>query len=133
MSKWEHQLEEYNSLIEELVQKVEKGEGELRFDTPFIKVSDIAQQYFCEKKVEMEYLRGKIETDRKILGAKAHEKLLEDSVKIKRRTFWKKIYGNKPIFALEMLLLAKYKDSILAGQPDCILFMRGFARAHILV
>lgn len=126
MSKWEHQLEEYNSLLEQLVQKIKKEEGELRFDRPFIKASDIATQYFCEKKVEMEYLRGKIETERKILGAEAHEKLLEGSIKIKRRNLWKKIYGKKPVLAREMLLLAKYKDVILAGIVDSILFMHGF-------
>ena len=126
MSKWERQLEEYNSLLEQLVQKNKKVEGELRFDRLFIKASDIATQYFCEKKVEMEYLRGKIETERKTLGAEAHEKLLEGSIKIKRRSLWEKIYGDKPVMAREMLLLAKYKGVILAGVLDSILFMRGF-------
>ena len=125
MSKWEHQLEEYNSLLEQVVQKVEKGEGELRFGGPFIKASDVASQYFCEKKVEMLYRYGEIATERKTAGTEAHEKLLEDSVKIKRKDLWKEIYGTKPVFALEMLLLAKYKNLILAGQPDSVLFMRG--------
>ena len=60
MSDWERQLEGYNSLLEQLVQK--RVEEELRFDRPFVKASDIAAQYFCEKKVEMEYLHGKKET-----------------------------------------------------------------------
>ena len=125
MSKREHQLEEYNSLLEQVVQKPEKREGELRFGSPFIKASDVASQYFCEKKVEMRHLHGEIQTERKTLGTEAHEKLLEDSVKIKRKDLWKEIYGTKPVFALEMLLLAKYKNLILAGQPDSVLFMRG--------
>jgi len=125
MNKWERQLEEYNSFLEQVLQKLAKGEGELRFGSPFIKASDIAQQYFCEKKVEMQHLHGEIETERKILGTEAHEKLLEYSVKIKRKDLWKEIYGKKPVFALEMLLLAKYKNLILAGQPDSVLFMRG--------
>jgi len=124
MSDWQRQLEGYNSLLEQLVQK--RVEGELRFDRPFVKASDIATQYFCEKKVEMEYLHGKIETERKTLGAEAHERLLEGSVKIKRRNFWEKIYGDKPVIAREMLLLAKYKGVILAGVLDSILFMHGF-------
>jgi len=126
MSQWEHQLEEYNFLLKKLVQRIKKGEGELKFDSHFVKASDIAAQYFCEKKVEMEHLHGWIETERKILGTEAHEKLLEDSVEITRKDLWKRIYGKKPIFALEMRLLAKYKNLILAGQPDSILFMRGF-------
>jgi len=125
MSELERQLEEYNSLLGQIIQKTKKGEGELRFDNSFIKASDIASQYFCEKKVEMQHLHGEIETERKTLGTEAHEKLLEDSVKIKRKDLWKEIYGKKPVFALEMPLLAKYKNLILAGQPDSVLFMRG--------
>jgi hypothetical protein len=53
MNEGERQLEEYNSLLEQVIQKSMKGEGELRFGNPFIKASDIASQYFCEKKVEM--------------------------------------------------------------------------------
>jgi len=126
MRKMQNQLEKFHSLVEQLVQKIRKEEGELRFGRPFIKASEIATQYFCEKKVEMQHLHGEIETERKILGTEAHEKLLEGTIKIKRRDLWKKIYGEKPILAPEMLLLAKYKDVVLAGQPDCVLFMRGF-------
>jgi hypothetical protein len=125
MNEGKHQLEEYNSLLEQVIQKSMKGEGELRFGNPFIKASDIASQYFCEKKVEMQHLHDEIETERKTLGTEAHEKLLEDSVKIKRKDLWKEIYREKPVFALEMPLLAKYKNLILAGQPDSVLFMRG--------
>ena len=88
MKKWERQLEEYAFLIKQLVKKQEKGEGELRFNRCLIKASDIAEQYFCEKKVEMQYLHGEIETEAKILGIEAHEKLLEDTIKIKTSDLW---------------------------------------------
>jgi len=126
MSRWKHQLEDYNSLVKELLEKREKGESGLRFNRPFILASDIAEQYFCEKKVEMQYLHGEIETEEKTIGTEAHEKLLENSVKIKRRELWQKMYGTRPVFALEMLLLAKHKDVILAGRPDSVLFQNGF-------
>lgn len=125
MSKWEQQLEEYNSLIKQLIEKQKKEEGELRFNRLLIKASDIAEQYFCEKKVEMQYLHGEVETEEKTIRTEAHGKLLEDSVKVKTRILWQKIYGKKPIFALEMLLLAKHKDVVLAGRPDCVLFQKG--------
>ncbi|MEM2102347.1 MAG: PD-(D/E)XK nuclease family protein [Candidatus Bathyarchaeia archaeon] len=124
MSMWEKQLNKFTSLIKQLIQEREKGK--LRFNRSFIIASDIAQQYFCEKKVEMQYLEGVIETESKMLGAEAHEKLLEDSIKIERRTLMKKIYGPEPIFAFEMLLLAKYKKVIIAGRPDSIIFQNGF-------
>jgi hypothetical protein len=47
-------------------------------------------------------------------------------VKVRREELWRKIYGDKPVFALEVFLLAKYGDVILAGKPDSVLFHRGF-------
>ncbi len=126
MSEWKRQLEEYNSLLEQFVQEIKKGEGELRFDRFGIRASDIAQQFFCEKKVEMQYLHGDKETETKKQGAIAHEKLLEGSEKVTRQNLWEKIHGKKPVFALELLLLTRYKNLILAGSPDCVLFENGF-------
>jgi len=126
MTKWERQLEKYDSLLGQIVQKIKEERGDLRFNNPFIKASDVALQYFCEKKVEMEYLHGKIKTERRILGTEAHEKLLEGSTKIKRKDLWKKIYKKVTVLASEMPLIAEYKGVALAGRPDSILFYRGF-------
>lgn len=125
MRKWELQLKRHDALLKELSEEQEKGEGRLRFKRPFVLVSDIAQQYFCEKKVEMQYLHGEVETERKMTGTEAHEKLLEGSIKAKREDVWKNIHGSAPIFAMEMLLLSKHKDVILAGRPDSVLFQKG--------
>lgn len=76
----------------------------------------------------MEHLHGEVETEAKAIGTEAHEKLTEDSVKVKREQLWQHIYGDKPVFCLEMLLLAKYGDVFLAGKPDSVLFKRGFPR-----
>lgn len=73
----------------------------------------------------MQYQHGEIETEAKTIGTEAHEKLLQDSVKIKRRELWQKIHGKKPVFALEMFLLAKHGDVVLADRPDSILFQNG--------
>ena len=106
MSGWARQLEEYNSLLKQVIQKTKKGEGELRFDNSCVRASDVASQYFCEKKVEMQYLYGEIETETKNQGTEAHEKLLEGSEEVSRQNLWEKIHGKKPVFALELLLLA---------------------------
>jgi hypothetical protein len=105
-----------------------KGESTLRFDRSVIIASDIAEQYFCEKKVELQYLYGEVETEEKSIGTEGHEKLLEGSVQVDREMLWKEIYGKKPIFALEMLLLARYNDVVLAGRPDSVLFQNGYPR-----
>jgi len=126
MRKWEIQLKTYNALAKELLEKRKKGESGLRFNRPSILASDIAEQYFCEKKVEMHYLHGEVETEEKNIGTGAHEKLLEGAMKTNRRELWQKIYDKKPVFALEMLLLAKYRGLILAGRPDSVLFQKGY-------
>ena len=62
MITWKQQLEKYNSLLEQIANGKEKKEGELRFNRCIIRASDVAGHYYCEKKVEMGYLYGEVET-----------------------------------------------------------------------
>ena len=126
MTTWKQQLKKYNSLLETISEKKEKNEGELRFNRSTIRASDVAGQYYCEKKIEMEYLYGEVETETKNQGTEAHENLLEGSEAVDREEIWKAIYGKKPVLALEWLLSAEYNDVILTGQPDSVLFENGF-------
>ncbi|MGA3290796.1 MAG: hypothetical protein ABSD42_11230 [Candidatus Bathyarchaeia archaeon] len=107
MTDWKAQLETFDSLLRELSQNQREQNGRLRFDRPFVIASDVASQFYCEKKVEMQYIHGKVETEAKHIGTEVHEKLTEDSIKVKRAELWQKIYGTKPVFALEMFLLSK--------------------------
>lgn len=124
MADWKAQLERFDSLLKALSRKQDEN-GKLRFNRSFVIASDIASQYYCEKKVEMQYLPGEVETESKNIGTEAHEKLTENSLKVKREELWRKIYGPQPVFALEMFLLAKYNDVLLAGKPDSVLFSHG--------
>jgi len=126
MTTWKQQLKKYNSLLEKIGDRKEKNEGELSFNRFTIRASDVAGQYYCEKKIEMEYLYGEVETETKNQGTEAHENLLEGSEKVCREDLWKAIYSKEPVLALEWLLLAEYKDIILTGQPDSVLFENGF-------
>jgi CRISPR/Cas system-associated exonuclease Cas4 (RecB family) len=110
------------SFLKELA---EAREGILKFGKKVVAASDIAEQFFCEKKVEMQYLHGEIETEAKIVGTEAHGKLLEDAVRVKREELWQKIYGRNPVLALEPLFFEKFNDIIVAGKPDAILFRNG--------
>lgn len=125
MNSWEKHLGDFDSLLGSLIERQKKGEGELKFNRHCVAVSDIAQQYFCEKKVEMQHLHGEVDRDEKILGTEAHEKLLEGTMEIKRRELWKKIFDQEPVLTAEMLLLAKYADVILVGVADSVLFVKG--------
>ena len=122
MLSWERQVKEFCSIRRQIAEKNSLG---LRFNRILIGASDVADQFFCEKKVEMRYTYGKIETLEKIRGAQAHEKLLEGMAKIDLADLWKKIYAAKPLYVSEMFLLARYKEIILAGVPDAIVFNSG--------
>jgi CRISPR/Cas system-associated exonuclease Cas4 (RecB family) len=124
--EWKLQLEAFYSLLNEIRQTSQGQTGKLRFNRQFVIASDIADQFYCEKKVELTYLHGEVETEAKNNGTEAHENLTADSQKVKREKLWCSIYGNKPIFALEMFLLIKHGDVLLAGRPDSVLFHRGF-------
>jgi hypothetical protein len=126
MITWKQQLQKYNFLLELVRHKKEKNEGDLRFSRCTIRASDVAGQYYCEKKIEMEYLYGEVETETKNQGTAGHENLLEGSKAVDREEIWKSVYGKEPVLALEWLLLGEYKDIILAGQPDAVLFENGF-------
>jgi len=128
MNQPEKQLQEYYQLLGVIAQRREKRESELRFNRVFLTASDIAQQYFCEKKVEMQYRLGRVETEAKALGTEAHEKLVEDTTKIDRKGLWHKIYGSTPILAFEMPLVARHRDIIIDGIPDSVLFERGLPK-----
>ena len=126
MTTWKQQLKKYNSLLEKILERKEKNEAELRFNRSTIRASDVAGQYYCEKKIEMEYLYGEVETETKNQGTAGHENLLEGSEVVEQEDLWKSVYRKEPVLALEWLLLGEYKDIILAGQPDSVLFENGF-------
>ncbi|MEJ2241936.1 MAG: PD-(D/E)XK nuclease family protein [Candidatus Bathyarchaeota archaeon] len=125
MDIWKSQLEKYNSLLKLIDAKKENSKELLRFDRCTIRASDVAGQYYCEKKIEMKYLYGDVETETKNQGTAAHEKLLEGAEIVDQESLWKTVYGKEPVLAMEWLLLSEYEDVILTGQPDSVLFENG--------
>jgi len=124
MDEWRLQLEKFEGLLSQIGQCRDES-GKLRFSRSTIIASDVASQFYCEKKVEMQYLHGKVETEEKRCGSQAHENMTEDSLEVKSEELWQKIYGEEPIYALEMFLAAQYQGVMLAGAPDSVLFRRG--------
>ncbi len=125
MITWKQQLERYNALLELIANRKERKEELLRFSRCTVMASDVSGQYFCEKKVEMAYLYGEVETETKNQGTEAHQNLLEGTQEASQEDVWKAVYSKEPVLALEWLLLAEYGDIILAGQPDSVLFENG--------
>ncbi|MGC9014955.1 MAG: PD-(D/E)XK nuclease family protein [Thermoproteota archaeon] len=82
----------------------------------------LAEQYYCEKKVEMALLQGKEETLEMKLGKEAHEHLLKGTTVVEREQLLNKIYSGKPVLVREMLLIGKHKDVVIIGLADAVCF-----------
>ncbi|MCX6655481.1 MAG: hypothetical protein NTY03_10225, partial [Candidatus Bathyarchaeota archaeon] len=105
---------------------LDAGQSErLRFNRIYVKASTIAEQFYCEVKVEMGYLHGRVETETKREGSEGHETLQSGSLEAERGEILRKIFSGEPIIVHELPFLAGYRDVILAGQPDAILFKGG--------
>ncbi|MBM3291790.1 hypothetical protein FJY84_03840 [Candidatus Bathyarchaeota archaeon] len=100
----------------------------LRFDKQILFVNEIAGQYFCEKKLEMQHIHGRVETDLKTMGAEAHEMLIDDSEKVSQEELFLEIQKKKQVIAYEMKLLGEYRNITLFGRPDCVFFDKGIPK-----
>ena len=108
-----------------LRKELKKKEGNLRFNRKSINVSDIASQFYCEKKVELGYIHGTLKTEEMKIGKKAHEKLIEGYKEVKLKEIWKKIYTKTHYWLAEFPFLVKYKNIFLIGKPDLVYFING--------
>lgn len=115
----------------DLFQQIVANPNPYRFDKKCINVSDVASQYYCEKEVELKYLHGEVETEEKLFGRDAHEKLIEHFKKTSSKKGWKRIFSSRPYIVPEALFLAKYNDLFFAFIPDRIIFEKGIPRLLI--
>jgi CRISPR/Cas system-associated exonuclease Cas4 (RecB family) len=98
---------------------------QIRFNIRGLAASIIAEQYYCEKKVEMQQQFGRVETETKLQGLEAHESLLAEAEEVTREQLLEEILSGQPVVAHEMPLMARHGDIFLVGQPDAILFRDG--------
>lgn len=122
MSKtpWKDRLLTLRQTIEELKEK-----PSLRHGSPFVFVSDISEQFYCEKKVELTYKLGKVETQAMQEGTKLHEEI----TKMEKATLERIIEGiaNAPLFSARFPLIAEIEGLPVCGVPDAMGFFAGTA------
>ncbi len=107
-------------------QRLRSPEGyKLRFDKPYLRASEIAEQYYCEKKVEMTNIHGRVETETKRQGSEGHESLLAESTIVDRGDVLEEIFYGDQVIIQEMPLLAEHSGVPLVGQPDAVAFREG--------
>jgi len=122
---WKTIFENQVKLREELIERVKKGKSNLKFNRPYLIVSDIASQFYSEAQIELDYIFGKIKTEEQKEGAKLHERMAEDAVVITFKELVKNIPKAEEMVIMETTFLMKSHDDIIVGKPDVIIFKRG--------
>jgi CRISPR/Cas system-associated exonuclease Cas4 (RecB family) len=115
-------LKQMMKKYDEFLNKTKEVRSNLRFGVPFIKVSDIAQQFYCEKHIELEYQYGRPATEAMETGEEAHERLLEGVKKVSREKVFERIASGTPILIHEMLLCTYFRNVPVVGIADAVLF-----------
>jgi hypothetical protein len=97
-----------------------------RHELPFIGASTIAQQMFCEAKVENEYTIGDIPTQVKDIGTYLHEEIFTMEP-LDREQLIKHI-EESPSLTASFHLYAEIGDLRVAGVPDAVIFEKSMPR-----
>jgi PD-(D/E)XK nuclease superfamily protein len=99
------------------------GRGEFKHGTSFVAVSSIAEQYYCEYKIENEFALGEIPTEAKDTGTSLHDELLP-SERISEKEFVKLVGGKEPSLAI-LSVWGSIGGLKVVGTPDHIIWTEG--------
>ena len=102
---------------------LESGKGEFRQGTSFVAVSSIAEQYYCEYKIENKFALGEVPTEAKDAGTVLHEELIPME-KISRKEFTKLVSEEKPSLAV-LNVWGTTGGLRVVGTPDHIIWAKG--------
>ena len=101
----------------------DSGKGEFRHNTSFVAVSSIAEQYYCEYKLENEFDLGDIPTEAKDSGTILHDELMPTE-RIAREEFARLVEGEKPSLAV-LGVWGEAGGLKVVGVPDHIIWSKG--------
>ncbi|HXW37949.1 MAG TPA: PD-(D/E)XK nuclease family protein, partial [Nitrososphaerales archaeon] len=104
---------------ESLAESPGSSEG-LKFGQDFVPVSSIAQQFYCEVKVEHQFVHGDIPTEAKGVGTELHEQILFME-KVRVEDLIDHIAG-LPRLTASFVLHGKVGAMEVVGIPDAIVF-----------
>lgn len=104
--------EKHNSLFRKLSES----------DGSSLAPSKIANQFYCEKKVDLVREHGDVETPAKTRGSETHEKAAEDSEEISDDEFWEALERGERQIIVESPFVGEASDFLVAGIPDAVLF-----------
>ena len=96
---------------------------EYRHGVPFVSVSALAGQFYCEYKVENEFALGRIETEAKDEGIQLHDELLP-GVEITAEEFARLVETKEPSYAV-LKVWGTVGGLRMVGMPDHIVWKAG--------
>ena len=99
------------------------AKGEFRHGTSFVAVSSIAEQFYCEYKIENEFALGEIPTENKYSGTILHDELLPTE-RITGAQFAKLVSRKEPTLAV-MRVWGQVAGLKIVGTPDHIIWKEG--------
>ncbi len=99
------------------------GREEFRHNTSFVAVSSIAEQYYCEFKIENEFSLGEIPTETKDSGTALHNELMPTE-RITREEFVELVSKEEPTLAV-LDVWGSTGGLKVVGEPDHIIWSGG--------
>ena len=99
---------------------MQSGKNDLRHGVSSVGVSALAGQFFCELKVENQFLHGEIPTEVKEEGTALHDELIPQEP-ISKERFAKLVSQKKPTYAV-LPVWGTLGDIRMIGMPDHIIW-----------
>ena len=99
------------------------GKEEFRHRTSFVAVSSIAEQYYCEYKLENEYALGEIPTETKETGTALHDELMPTE-RISKEEFAELVEKKEPSLAV-LGVWGPAGGLKVIGTPDHVIWSEG--------
>jgi len=101
----------------------DSGHGEFRHGASFVAVSSIAEQYYCEYKLENEFALGEVPTETKETGTALHDELMPTE-RISREEFAKLVSKKEPTLGV-LGVWGSAAGLKVVGEPDHIIWTDG--------
>jgi hypothetical protein len=116
-------LARYNAVLD----AINDSENKLRFGRGSFSIADVAQQFFCEKELELDYKYPQEPTEDMSSGKEGHENItsLATLVSKERAIEDAVVVRKKPICIYEFGLGWQYKDVPILGRVDEVWFQNG--------
>jgi CRISPR/Cas system-associated exonuclease Cas4 (RecB family) len=108
---WKENLSSINSLLEK---------KQFRHEVRAVSASSIGTQFFCEMKVEQDFLHGEIETEEKTEGDQLHRELLAMKPTTRKRLVEE--IEEKKLVVASFPLAGEAEGLVLIGVPDAVVF-----------